>query len=84
MKEDKINGRRERPAVYQIQVQTILDSDWAAWFDDMDLVVAGGITTLTGHVQDQPALHSLLARIRDAGLPLLSVTRVEDSNEYLN
>ena len=70
-----------QPAVYRIVVGGRLDERWSAWFDDMDLVVECSedgttITTLTGTVADQPALHGLLARVRDLGLSLLLVERL--------
>ena len=74
--------RLDQSATYQIKVQGRLDQNWSAWFDDMALTVEsnGGraaITTLTGSVTDQVALHSLLSRIRDLGLSLLLVQCVE-------
>lgn len=70
-----------QPAAYRIKVGGRLDESWSAWFDDMALTVEQGadgtsVTSLTGTVSDQPALHGLLARIRDLGLPLLSVERL--------
>ena len=66
------------PAVYRIRVRACLDSDWAEWFDDLRVTSDGdGTTAISGPVVDQAALHGLLARIRDLGLPLLSVCRVE-------
>ena len=75
--------RLDQPATYAIKVQGRLDAGWSAWFDDLTVSVAGGggapaITTLTGSVIDQVALHGLLARIRDLGLPLLSVQCLEE------
>lgn len=58
---------------YQISVHGELDEDWTDWFDGLTITVEGGITTLTGTVADQPTLHGLLIKIRDLGLPLLSV-----------
>ena len=74
--------RLDQPATYAIRVQGRLDAGWSAWFDDLTVSVAGGgsapaVTTLTGSVIDQVALHGLLARIRDLGLPLLSVQCLE-------
>ncbi len=65
----------DQPAIYRICVQGELDEDWLNWFDDMSITVKSGRTTLTGIVPDQPALHGLLFKIRDLGLPLLSVNR---------
>jgi len=63
---------------YEIQVQGRLDPRWSGWFDELT-VAAGpdGTTVLRGPVADQAALHGLLARLRDLGLPLLSVVQVE-------
>lgn len=67
----------EQPAHYHIQVQGRLPAHWAHWFGDMEISVSGKhgcpISSFTGQVADQAALHGLLARIRDLGLPLLLV-----------
>ena len=73
--------RREfdKPAAYQIRIRGQLEHRWSAWFDGFAIVPqAGEETLLVGTVADQPALHGLLAKIRDLGLPLLSVTQVEN------
>jgi hypothetical protein len=75
--------RLDQPATYRVKAQGRLDEGWSAWFDDMAVTVArsedgAAITTLTGTVRDQAALHGLLARIRDLGLPLLSAEMVDD------
>jgi hypothetical protein len=63
---------------YEIRVKGHLDSRWAAWFDGMSLInESDGTTTIHGLVVDQAALHGLLQKLRDTGLPLLSVTQVE-------
>ena len=62
------------PSWYEIRLQGRLDECWAPWFDGMTLdPEPGGVTVLRGPVADQAALHGLLARLRDAGLPLISV-----------
>jgi hypothetical protein len=65
-------------AWYEIRLQGHLDTRWAAWFDVESLTnESDGTTVLSGRVADQPALHGLLRKVRDVGLPLLSVYRVE-------
>ena len=64
------------PACYQISVKGELDARWAAWFEGMEVTAVSHQTILSGTVADQAALHSLLAKIRDLGLPLVSVNLV--------
>ena len=62
---------------YQIRIAARLDPRWASSFDGMSLAAAeDGSTVLSGPVADQAALHGVLTRIRDLGLPLVSLTRV--------
>ncbi len=63
--------------IYEIRVKGVLDDRWSEWFDGMTLSSddASGQTTLSGPVADQAALHGLLTKVRDLGLPLLSVRR---------
>jgi hypothetical protein len=64
--------------VYRICVKGRLDEKWRDWFGGFVLTDCDdGKTTLSGRVQDQAALHGLLTRIRDLGLPILSVVLVE-------
>lgn len=65
-------------AVYRITVEGYLDAGRAAWFDDLELVASDEHTALVGRVADQAALHGLLARVRDLGLPLLEVCWLAD------
>ena len=61
---------------YEIRLQGHLDRRWATWFDGLNLTVEpDGTTLISGHVADQAALHGLLDKVRDLGLPLISVTR---------
>lgn len=61
---------------YDLRLAGHLDAHWAAWFDGMTVSrEADGTTVISGLVPDQAALHGLLQRIRDLGLPLVSVTR---------
>jgi hypothetical protein len=71
------NGREfSKPAIYEIRVKGNLEPVWADWFDGFTVTrQANDETVLTGPVPDQPALHGLLAKIRDLGLPLLVVRR---------
>ncbi len=63
---------------YEIRLSGHLDTRWAAWFDGLSLTnESGGTTLLRGPVADQAALHGLLQKIRDVGVPLVSVTQVE-------
>jgi hypothetical protein len=56
----------------------VLDARWSAWFEGLQLSSdQAGQTTIAGWVADQAALHGLLARIHDLGLPLLSVRRLD-------
>lgn len=65
-------------AVYQIRVKGSLDETWADWFDGFSITPQpGGETALTGSVRDQAALHGLLSKIRDLGLPLVLVECVD-------
>ena len=64
---------------YEIRVQGRLDPRWSTYLDGVHLAPDGdGTTVLTGRVVDQAALHGLLAGLRDLGLPLISVARVDD------
>jgi hypothetical protein len=72
----------DRPATYQIQVPGELDESWKDWAGGMTIAVESEgeeppVTTLTGIVTDQAALHSLLRRLYSLGLPLISVVCVE-------
>jgi hypothetical protein len=65
-------------AFYEIKVKGHLDSHWSEWFDGLALThEERGETTLSGPVPDQAALHGLLNKIRDLGLPLLAVNLVQ-------
>ena len=70
---------RNSDDIYTIHVKGKLDTAWAEWFDDMTITYANGETTISGPVADQAALHGLLAKIRDLGLSLIDVRRIEHS-----
>jgi hypothetical protein len=68
----------EEPAQYEIRLQGRLASRWAAQFDGMTLTThEDGTTVLKGPVVDQAALHGLLTKLRDIGLPLVTVTQLD-------
>ncbi len=71
-------AKRDEEAVYQIKVKGILDECWSDWFYGLTITPqTNGDTLLTGPVRDQSALHGLLVKVRDLGLPLLSVNRAD-------
>ncbi len=66
------------PARYELRVHGVLDPRWSAWFEGLRVTSdQAGQTTITGPVTDQAALHGLLTKIRDLGLELLSVRRID-------
>ena len=67
-----------KPTIYQIRIGGQLGAQWTEWFDQLTLTQAdNGDTLLTGPVVDQAALHGLLRKVRDLGLPLISVTQLQ-------
>lgn len=72
------NGREfDRRGVYEIRVNGTLDEEWSDWFNGLTIIPQeDDETLLTGEILDQAALHGVLAKIRDLGLPLLLVKRV--------
>jgi hypothetical protein len=65
------------PEFYEIRLKRHLDDRWAAWFEGLTLTREdNGETLLTGSVVDQAALHGVLRKVRDLGVPLLSLTCV--------
>ena len=66
-----------QPLVYQIRIKGHLGREWADWFEGLTIrLTDNGDTLLTGPVVDQAALYGLLRKVRDVGIPLLSVVRV--------
>ena len=65
------------PARYEIRVVGVLDGRWAAWFDGLQISGQGQETVMCGLLADQPALHGLLTKVRDLGLCLISVRRLD-------
>ncbi len=69
-------------AYYNIRVRGHLDQSWSDWFEGLAISnEANGDAVLAGSIVDQAALHGLLARVRDLGLPLLAVVQIERDHE---
>ncbi len=76
--EPKTNA--SQPVVYQIRIKGHLGSQWTDWFDGLTITLEeNGDTLLTGPVVDQSALHGLLKKVRDLGMPLVSVCPLENN-----
>ena len=74
-------GHHDRPGRYEIRLKGHLDARWAAWFDGLTVTHdSDGTTIIHGPVADQAALHGLLQKTRDLGLPLISVNYVESGH----
>jgi len=68
----------ESPIIYQIRIEGHLGSQWTDWFDGLTITQEeDGQTLITGPMTDQAALHGLLKKVRDLGLPLLSVVQIQ-------
>jgi hypothetical protein len=77
---NKFNPKTDpsKPTVYQIRIKGHLDSQWTEWFSGMTITLEdNGDTLLTGPVIDQAELHGLLKKVRDLGMPLVSVSPLE-------
>lgn len=70
-----VNRKWHGPAKYEIEVKGQLTGNWCDWFENISINSGSGMTIITADIRDQAALHGLLARIRDLGLPLISVKR---------
>jgi hypothetical protein len=69
-----------QPTIYQIRIKSHLSPDWTDWFEGLTVTLEeDGDTLLSGPVVDQAALHGLLKKVRDLGLPLISVNCIESS-----
>lgn len=78
---ERSTGKRSEVGRYEIRLKGHLASRWAAWFDGLSLThESDGTTLIHGLVADQAALHGLLQKVRDVGLPLVSVTQL-DTNQ---
>ena len=70
------------PAVYRLHISGRLDGHWSPWFGGLTVTSEDdGSTSLTGAVADQAELHGLLAKIRNLGVTLISVTVVDPTDE---
>jgi len=77
------HGHGSESGWYEIRVQGSLEARWGSWFDGLSLATdSDGTTILRGPVIDQAALHGLLQKVRDLGLPLLSVTHVQADDDH--
>lgn len=66
-----------QPTIYQIRVKSHLGTDWTDWFEGLTITLEeDGDTLLTGPLIDQAALHGLLKKVRDLGIPLVSIIPV--------
>ena len=75
----RIHGDRQEGGRYEIRLKGHLDSRWAAWFDGLSLThESDGTTVIHCQIVDQAALHGVLQKVRDVGLPLVSVEQVAD------
>ena len=77
---DRRTPTPDRPEAgrYEIRLAGRLDAHWAAWFDGLTVTrEADGTSVVSGRIADQAALHGVLQQVRDLGLPLISVSRVE-------
>jgi hypothetical protein len=77
MKETRPASASGGPAQYEIHVAGVLDSRWEAWFNGLQISGQGDETVIRGLLADQPALHGLLTKVRDLGLCLISVRRLD-------
>jgi len=71
---------------YEIKVKGHIEARWSDWFEGMKITAGfeddnGPITTFTGAIRDQTALHGILAKIRDINMPLLSVNKIKKSEQ---
>ena len=75
------DARRDLGA-YEIRLKGHLEPRWATWFDGLSLTKeSDGTTVIRGSAMDQAALHGLLSKVRDLGLPLIAVTHIDQPKE---
>ena len=73
----RLQMRETQPARYEIRVADVLDDRWADWFGGLQISGQGEETVICGMLADQSALHGLLAKVRDLGLCLIAVRRLD-------
>ena len=71
-----MSGSRPLPH-YEIRVEGVLGEGWAGWFEGLQVSSEAGETIISGPVADQPALHGVLVKVRDLGMCLISVRRLD-------
>jgi hypothetical protein len=71
----------DRSTPYQIRLKGVLDSSWSDWFDGFTITLQGDETLLAGIVPDQSALHGILAKINDLGLPIVSIEKISQTGK---
>ena len=77
-------GDRSDAGDYEIRLTGHLDAHWADWFDGLAVSrETDGTTVISGRIADQAALHGVIQRVRDLGLPLVSVMRVEGTQPLI-
>ena len=82
--EQKSKPNPNQQMVYQIKLKGHLGPQWKDWFDELTLTLEeDGNTLLSGSVVDQAALHGILKRIRDLGVPLLSVNAIDPKDQQV-
>jgi len=82
MRGKMINRPTEKALYYEIRLKGHLERRWVKWFNGMKITLSeNGTTILSGSLADQAALHGILRRVRDVGLPLLSVNSIEPDPE---
>jgi hypothetical protein len=75
----------DTPPIYEIQIAGHLSPQWSDWFEGLTITLEeNGNTLLSGPVADQAALHGLLKKVRDLGMPLISVNRVQFDGTHQN
>ena len=69
------------PAPYEIRIEGVLDERWTSWFDGLQVKGQGSQTIISGPLTDQAALHGVLVKIRDLGMCLISVRRLDPDDD---